>query len=47
MTITDLRAIKLYASRTDFVRSFFSDKKGKVLDVGNLGEGPICRKEDR
>lgn len=41
MTITDLRAIKLYASRTDFVRSFFSDKKGKVLDVGNLGEGPI------
>ena len=41
MTITDLRGNKLYSSRTEFVHNFFKDKKGVVLDVGNLGEGPI------
>lgn len=32
---------KLYNTRTDFIRDFFADKKLKVLDAGNLGDGPV------
>lgn len=41
MTINDLRHLKLYNLRSQFVNDFFQNKKGIVLDVGNLGQGAI------
>lgn len=38
---TSIKNSRFFKSRTDFVRHFFKDKILKILDVGNLGDGPV------
>ncbi len=37
----DLKTGKYYFSRTAFIENALNDKKWKILDIGNLGDGPI------
>lgn len=41
MKYVNVKKSLFFTTRTDFVRHFIADKKIKILDVGNLGEGPI------
>ena len=41
MTFTDLHHLRLFQYRYQFVQDYFKNKKGIVLDVGNLGQGKV------
>lgn len=41
MKYIDLRKALFFTQRTDFVKYVLKSKKVKIMDVGNLGEGPV------